>query len=302
MLESIKDDIKKTFEYGNMVNRILIINLAVFVVIILLKVFLQPFEGVYESILRNLQISADPVRTFLRPWTFISHMFLHVGVWHIAWNMILFYWFGKIVGDLLGDNKILAIYIYGGLFGGLIFMLSFNLLGMGAIGFAHGASAAVMAVIMVAALVAPDYNLRLLLIGDVKIKYVALAMIILDIAGTAGDYNTGGHFAHLGGVFFGWFYVYQLRAGNDMAIGFNRMLDKIQSLFSKKETAKEKSPLKVKYKAKDISSKARGNRRSDNNNVPFQERVDAILEKIKAHGYDNLTDEEKEFLFQASKK
>jgi len=287
-----------------MVNKLLIANLAVFVIMILFKVFMQPFEGVYDAILRNLQISSDPLKAIFKPWTFITHMFLHVGVWHIVWNMILLYWFGKIVGDLIGDNKILPIYIYGGLVGGLIFILYANLTGIGGLGFAHGASAAVMAMVMVAALVAPDYNMRLILLGDIKIKYIALAMIILDLAGTAGNVNTGGHFAHLGGVFFGWFFVYSLRAGNDLSIGFNNVIAKGKGLFEPKKEIAPKSPLKVKYKAKNFASNVRskGSRKSDNDNLPFQEKLDAILEKIKAKGYDNLSDEEKEFLFQASKK
>ena len=129
--------------------------LIVFVFIILLKVFMQPFDGIYDAILRNLQISSDPLTVLIKPWTLITHMFLHIGIWHIVWNMILLYWFGKIVGDLIGDNKVLPIYIYGGLFGALIFMLYFNLVGDGTVP-AHGASAAVMAIIMVAALIAPD--------------------------------------------------------------------------------------------------------------------------------------------------
>ena len=301
MLQSIKDDIKKTFQHGNMVNKLLIANFVVFVVVILLKVFLQPFGDVYDTILRNLQISSDPLRTIVRPWTFITHMFLHVGVWHIVWNMILLYWFGKIVGDLIGDSKILPIYIYGGLVGGIIFMLSFNLTETMPIGFAHGASAAVMAIIMVAALVAPDYNMRLIFLGDVKIKYIALAMIVLDLAGTAGDVNTGGHFAHLGGVFFGWFFVYSMRSGSDLSVGFNNFIDKIRGLFQNRQPAKPASPLKVKYKAKDLK-RSKGNRKTDEINIPHQEKLDSILEKIKASGYDNLSDEEKEFLFQASKK
>lgn len=302
MLESIKDDIKKTFLYGNMVNKIIIVNLAVFVVVLLLKVFLKPWSDIFDTIFNNLQISADPVRTFLRPWTFITHMFLHVGIWHMVFNLIWLYLFGKIAGDLLGDRRVLPVYIYGGLVGAAVFMIYYNLLGPSIPGFAHGASAAVMAVVIAAALTAPDFSIRLLFLGDIKIKYIALVMVILDLVGIANEVNTGGHFGHLGGVFFGWFYVMQLRSGNDMADGFNRTVEKIQSFFTnEKKVAKPKSPLKVKYKAKNIT-KANGNRRSDTNNVPHQERVDAILEKIKAKGYDNLTDEEKDFLFQASKK
>ncbi len=306
MLQSIKDDIKKTFQYGNMVNKLLIANLVVFVTMILLKVFMQPFDGVYETILRNLQISSDPLKVLIKPWTLVSHMFLHVGLWHIAWNLILLYWFGKIVGDLIGDNKILPIYIYGGLIGAIVMILYCNLTGV--VSYGHGASAAVMAIIMVAALVAPDYNMRLIFLGDVKLKYIALAMIIIDLAGTAGDINTGGHFAHLGGVFFGWIFVNSLRGGKDLSVGFNNLIAKGQSIFEPKKEVAPKSPLKVKYKSKDFArsntrnTTSKGSRKTDNVKLPFQEKLDAILEKIKAKGYDNLSDEEKEFLFQASKK
>lgn len=233
MLESIKDDIKKTFLYGNMVNKILIVNLAVFVIIILLKVFTKPFGDLFETIFNNLQISGDPVRTFLRPWTFLTHMFLHIGPWHLVFNMIWLYIFGKIAGDLLGDNRVLPIYIYGGLVGAVVYMIYFNLfVGGGIPGFAHGASAAVMAIVIAATLTAPDYSIRLLFLGNVKIKYVALVMIVLDLIGLANESNTGGHLGHFGGLFFGWLYVMQLRSGNDMALGFNRGVDKIQSFFS----------------------------------------------------------------------
>ena len=300
MIESIRDDIKKTFQYGNMVSKILIINIAVFVVVLLLNIFLKTAGTWYSTIINNLAISSEPMTFLFKPWTFISHMFLHEGFWHLIWNMLIFYWFGRITGDLIGDNKILPIYIYGGLVGALAFILSFKLLGLGGgIGIALGASAAVMAIVMVAAMVAPDYNMRLLLLGDVKIKYIALALILMDLVGTAGDVNTGGSVAHLGGMLYGAYFVYALRKGHDLSIGFNAWFDKLQSLFNRTPQPK-KSPLKVKYKSKDFG-RQKGSRAIDDG-VPFQEQLDRILEKIKEDGYEKLSDEEKEFLFQASKK
>ncbi|MEM9525236.1 MAG: rhomboid family intramembrane serine protease, partial [Bacteroidota bacterium] len=126
MLQSIWDDVRREFSFGNMINKIIIVNISVFLVISLMWVFLRIFNGwedsnLYDSIVRLLAVSHDWWHMLTRPWTLITHMFLHEGFWHILWNMLFLFWFGRIFGDLLGDERVLPLYITGGLAGFLAY-------------------------------------------------------------------------------------------------------------------------------------------------------------------------------------
>ncbi|MBK8350183.1 MAG: rhomboid family intramembrane serine protease [Saprospirales bacterium] len=57
-----------------------------------------------------------------KPWQLFTYMFLHEKFWHILWNMVALYWFGNIVGDLIGKSKVIPIYILGGLVGGFFIL------------------------------------------------------------------------------------------------------------------------------------------------------------------------------------
>ena len=292
MLRSIADDIRASFDYGNMVVKLIIINVGVYVITAILGAFFPSFYT--TSILPYLALPGDPMVLLYRPWTLITHMFLHEGLWHVLWNMLTFYWFGYIVGDLIGDRKILPIYIIGGLFGALAFLISFQLFaGIG--GMALGASAAIMAIVFAAVATAPDYSMNLILFGPVRIKYIGLVILFLDIIGTRSMVNSGGHIAHLGGALFGFLFVYLLRQGTDVADAFNRFIDFFK--FNTTKKPKKRSTLKVAHKASD--SQRATIQKKNSYNVPT--RVDEILDKIKQTGYDSLTDEEKDVLYQASK-
>lgn len=307
MFESILSDIKRAIRQGNNVTRIIMFNAAVFIIINLLYVF--TFHGnsgspsaFYMAIERGLSISAQPIEILKKPWTIITHMFLHKGMWHFVWNMLLFYWFARIFADFLGDKRMLPFYILGGIAGAVVFVLADMLLPTGTHGMATamGASAAVMAVIMATATLSPDYTMHLLLLGPVKIKYIALVILFLDIVGTAGMSNAGGHFAHLGGAMFGVLYVLALRKGTDLTQGLQNLLDKIPKIQFKS------SPKKKHAKSMKVVHRKKEGKKSDQtrppNDASFQEKLDLILDKIKEQGYDSLTDQEKDFLYQASKK
>ncbi|MBT8191361.1 MAG: rhomboid family intramembrane serine protease [Bacteroidia bacterium] len=295
MIDSIVQDIKRAMNSGTMITRIIMVNVGLFVLINLLKVFtMGAGPGVFISVKNILSLPSDPITLIKQPWSIITHMFLHIGFWHIFWNMLLFYWFGRIVGDFLGDKRILPIYILSGLFGGLVYILSDHFLGgTGGNAFALGASAAVMAMLWTAASLSPDYIMHLILIGPVKLKYIALAILFLDIIGTASMINSGGHFAHLGGALFGMLYVYMLRRGTDMTsiLSFNR-----------NENPKRRKTAKKHFKV--VYREEPGAKSDDSKNRPSEQQseLDRILDKINAQGYDKLTEEEKEFLYQASKK
>ena len=313
MLDSIWKDVKQQLSHGNMITRIIIVNVAVFVAINLLKIILRltnewQIPDLYTDILHFLCISADPWLILFRPWTLISNMFLHEGIIHILFNMLFLYWFGRIVGDLIGDRKILPLYLMGGLAGGFAFFLSANLIGYsgGAANFALGASAAVMAIVLAAGVLAPDYVIRLILLGDVRLKYIVAVLILFDLVSIGDNSNTGGHFAHLGGALFGWFFVTQLRNGNDLSEPVNRWLDQLGEMWDRLTDRVQGKPRKprVVYRntSKMKSRAAQPHAASDNESPVHQEKLDTILDKIKQSGYDSLSSEEKEFLFNASKK
>ena len=313
MLDSIWQDVKWRFQHGNMITQLIIANVAVFVVLNLLKVILFYGNGgvtpaIFTTIIEWLAVSSDWKEVLFHPWTPITSMFLHLGFWHILWNMLYLFWFGRITGDFLGNQRILPLYLLGGLAGALAFFVSYNLLSYGgpAAGIAYGASAAVMAIVVAAGVTSPDYTFNLLFLGQVKLKWIVAVIVFLDIIATAGFDNTGGHFAHLGGAVFGWFFVAQLRNGNDLARPVNNVLEKIGGFFGGL-TEKRRPKPKVIYKNPKADQRTRTSpKRKSGGAAPtdsdHQRKVDAILEKIKQQGYDGLTAEEKEYLYNASKK
>lgn len=316
MVSSIWEDVKRQYSLGNMVTRLVIINVAVFVAINLIWIALRVGYGwsdsgmqVYAAIREFFMLSSDWVHNLTHPWVFITSMFLHDGFWHILWNMLFLYWFGRIVGDFLGNHRVLPLYLLGGIVGGLAYFLSVNLLPYGgdATHYALGASGAVMAFVVAAGFISPDYYMRLLFLGDVKLKYIVAVLVFIDLVGMASNINTGGHFAHLGGAFFGWFFVFQLRQGTDWSIPVNNLLDRLRSFFDglsgrvkqgQGPTVSYRNPNRYKKK----SGAAKGSSASDDRSADHQEELDAILDKIKQSGYESLSEKEKEFLFNASKK
>lgn len=295
MLQSILEDVKREYRMGNMVTRLVIINVLVFVAINVLRLVLWlgnagKLHPLYLQIRRYLTLSSDAWFDLLHPWVFLTSIFLHEGFFHLLWNMLFLYWFGRIVGDLIGNHRILPIYLLGGLFAGGIFLLSSPFFAHGEV-YALGASGAVMAIVVASAMIAPDYRIHLILIGEVRLKYLVAALVFLDMISLAGNINTGGHFAHLGGAFFGYLFVVLLREGYDLSAGINQLIERIEGLFQRRRP----KPRLVYHKPGPAPS-----RRSPAGVHP-QKRLDAILEKIKHQGIQALSQEEKDFLENQSK-
>ncbi len=286
MFTSIKEDIRNTFSYGNMVNKIIIVNVGFYMVFALINAFAPSF---YASFADYFMLPSSFGQLIRQPWSLITHMFFHEGFRHLLWNMLLFYTFGNIFGDLVGDRKILPVYVAGGLIAALLYMLavtfasSFFFLGGG---YALGASASILAIVFAAVAISPDYSINLILIGPVRIKYIGLLILFFDIIGTRGMDNSGGHVMHLGGTMFGFLYVYLLSRGSDI-------LD-----FEWVGAAKRKKRSNVARSKKSMTvvSDNRQSRPDPTSNV------DSILEKIKKSGFDSLTENERNILENASKK
>lgn len=294
--QNIWEGIKNSFKEGSNLSRLIYINLAVFILVKIAAVVaflfgLAPSEG--NFVLNWLILPADTSVLLYRPWTVFTYMFLHEGFLHILFNMLYLYWFGKIFLSFLDQKKLLSVYLLGGLTGASIFVFAFNIFPVFAdrlaFSVALGASASVMAVVLATVTYSPNYIVNLAFIGQVKIKYIALVFILLDIIQLPQG-NAGGHLAHFGGAFYGWFFINQLQKGRDISLGFNQMMDIVFSWF----TSKKK--MKVTHKRKRTGDDKAYNKAKKQK----QESLNVILEKISKSGYDSLSKEEKEILFKSS--
>lgn len=296
---NIADEIRKAFKTGTSLTKLILINLAVFVMVKVIGLFLflfSPPQGMEDFLLNILALPADLSVLVKRPWTAISYMFLHTGLLHILFNMLWLYWFGRIFLEYLDQKKLLSVYLLGGLAGGAFYILCYNLFPAFAPVLPHsialGASAAVIAIVVAISFYAPDYKVRLMFLGLVKIQHIALVSIAIDLLSIQSG-NAGGHLAHLGGALFGFVYAMQIRKGKDMTAGFNRFMDKVFSFF------KPRKNLHVKYKR---PSKTETDLEFNSRKVGEQKEIDRILDKISKSGYGALTKEEKELLFKSSNK
>jgi membrane associated rhomboid family serine protease len=306
VFSSILNDIRYQFQSGNTITRLIIVNVAVYLAIMLFQLVLTlsggftPQHGVFGEVMNYLFLSDDLVWDALHPWTILTHMFTHVGFFHLLFNMMILYWFGRIAGDLLGDHRMLPLYIYSGLAGALIYLLTAPLIYSGGSNL-HGASAAIMSIVAAAGITAPDYQMRLLFLGDVRLKYIVAGLLAIYVIGIASMENVGGHMAHLGGAAFGFFYVHMLRQGHDMTRGFVRLI----AFFRKpvqipSRPIKRKVTMEVRHRA--THQKTNRQTTAERHYDGDQERLDSILDKIKQSGYQNLSEEDKKFLHDASQK
>ncbi|MEQ1744196.1 MAG: rhomboid family intramembrane serine protease [Saprospiraceae bacterium] len=309
LLRSIWDDLRYTFRTGSMVTLLIIVNFGIFVLVNIALLFLLVAKGADEgrfALQEGLEWLCMPasIRTLLyQLWSPLTHMFLHESFWHVVNNIAFLSIFGAVVSDLLGNRRVLPVYLLGGLAGGVAFMLSAQFVPyVGS--YALGASGAVMALGGAAMVMAPDYRVPLFLLGDVKVKYIVIVLLLFDLIGVANKYNSGGHLAHLGGFAMGCLFVYRLRDGQDLAEPVNRTLDYVSGWFSGRGSLTvSHSRGKVKKAAAGAPFTAtRGGQAPHDEAANQQQQLDDILSKIKAGGYESLTAEEKEFLYNASKR
>ncbi|MBC3541339.1 rhomboid family intramembrane serine protease [Rufibacter sediminis] len=305
-MTSIFDDIRSAFSKGNnALHQLIFINVVVFAALIILRTVmtLSGSGGTFAYLMTFLSMPSNLQLFALRFWTIITYFFTHLEFFHILFNMLNLYWFGMLIREYLGDKRLVNLYVLGGLAGGLIYLLSYNTipyLQLRAEGsFMMGASGSVIAVMVAAATLLPNYTFNLILIGPIRIKYIALVMVLLSISGATGG-NAGGNIAHLGGALLGFFYVRQLQGGSDWGRPLQAILGFFRGLFQRR------SPLKVAYKnpnrpytasAGSSMSSAVGTPGN-----PSQLEIDQILDKISVSGYESLTKEEKQKLFKASQK
>ena len=275
----------KAFRSGSPLYLFIAINILVFVGLSLLSLVTAlgftaiPLSGYLVS---WLQLPASISAWLYKPWTLATYMFTQQGLFHLLFNMLWLFWLGIIFLDFLKKRQFTFVYLAGGIVGGLLYLLAYNLIPVfRADAFRTvmiGSSASVSAVVFATAALLPDYTIRMLFFGNVRLKYLVVAFIVIDILAIAG-LNAGGSIAHIGGALFGFVYIKRLQNGQD----WSRILGREQSRRRKlrvvrNETPSHEEPL-----------------------VPNQEVIDRILDKISQSGYDSLTKAEKEALFKASK-
>jgi len=283
---SIIKDLKYRYNTGNIVEKLIYLNVALFICTLLISVLQGLYKGEMNFIMEWFSLDNDINTLFRKPWSILSYGFLHAGFLHILMNMIVLYFIGNLFLEYFTEKQLLNFYILGTLFGGIFFLFSQNYFPLfeGKSTVLVGASAGISAIFIGITTYMPNYQIKLRFIGFVKLWYLAAFWIGLDVLGLIGS-NAGGHFAHLGGALFGFIYV--SRASNK-EISF---LNNLWGMFSSKN-----KKMKTVYKS---STKRKNNVNNTNSN---QVKIDAILDKISKSGYDTLTKEEKDFLFKQGKK
>jgi membrane associated rhomboid family serine protease len=288
------DELKNNFKQGNNLIKLIYINVAIFVIVnfislvyfLFTKVSLDPLFGYF------INFPSSIIAFVYKPWTIVTYMFMHADIWHILFNLLWLYWFGQIFLIYLDQKKLLSVYLLGGICGALLYALAYNALpafnleryGSSLV----GASAAIMAVVFAIAAIVPNYTINIFIFGPVKLKYIAIFSIIIDMLSIQSG-NAGGHIAHLGGALFGYYFAVRYNKGKDITKGFTRFLDGIFSLF------KPRYKMKVGYK------KPVDDFEYNKTKVEMQKEMDRILDKIAKGGYNSLSKDEKDFLFRSSK-
>lgn len=296
-MASFNENISSKFSQYNTLQRLIVINIAVYLFINLLNVgfelFQYPNDYINSLFDKWLAVPSSLGKLILKPWTIITYEFMHYGIFHILFNMLWLYFMGRLFVEYLGSKKLLAVYLVGGIAGAALYILSYNIFPVFksavAVSYAVGASASVLAITAAIATLIPNYSVTLFIPGFiVKLKYIALFQFAVDLLSITGN-NAGGSIAHIGGAIFGFVFIKQIQRGTDLTLWMQKITDGIESIFSKRKTVRV------------VHRRTDGNDDFKKRKAQNQEVIDRILDKISKSGYGSLTAEEKEMLFNASK-
>ena len=267
------DNVNHRFKSGSIVAKYIYINVGVFILIQLIQILFRLFLKEAEF-LSYFEMSSNPVLLAHRPWTMIAYMFVHIDFLHIFFNMLWLYWFGKLFLQFYTGRQFSGIYLLGGIAGGALFLLAYNVFpyfqklpDIGLI----GASASVMAIVFAVSFYRKEYTIRLLFIGQIKLIYLAFVVLIIDILAITSE-NAGGHIAHIGGALSGIFFAFQYQRAKEN--------------YSQPETKRQRE-----------SDDAYLRRKQEESRI-----IDEILDKLKRSGYESLSSDEKKQLFNASRR
>ena len=282
------------FQQFNVAEKLIAFNVIFFVLPLLVNTFLFLFKIPIDSYTVWFELSSSFSELVFKPWTLISYSFLHSGFFHLFFNMYIFLFTSRLFLNLFKSNSLLNVYFLGVIFGGLLFLFSYNFFPAfeNSKPYMIGSSAGVMSLLIFMSTYSPNLEVRLI-IFNVKLLYIGIAFMMLDVIQIPYG-NAGGHIAHLGGALLGFIYANNLKNGVDIGLPFERIIFKLFNLFQFNKTK-----MNVAFKNK---SNKKFSGRNDNNSKTHQKKIDEILDKISSSGYESLSKKEKDFLFKAGNK
>ena len=286
---NILDDLKMQYKLGGIAHRLIYWNVACFLVSL---VFFYEFNAGSFYFPNWVALSTEPAGFGLKPWTFVTYSFFHDGFWHLLFNMMVLNFSSSLFLTFFTQKQLLGLYIFSAIFAGAAFVTGYYILNLSAS--IVGASAAIMGILVAVTTYQPLMNVRLLLIGNIKLWHITAVILILDLMQFRLD-NTGGHISHLAGAFFGFLFIQLLQKGIDLS----EIVTGVISFFTNLVNKSSVTPFKKVHKnyGKPADKKTSKIITKDK----AQQQIDEILDKISQSGYDSLTKEEKEFLFKTGK-
>ncbi len=292
------DDLLVRWKTGGILTRLIFVNIAVFLLLRIVAIVITLSGGNADTLwIQWFELPSNVAMLVHRPWTMLTYMFAQYGIFHLLFNILWLYWFGRFFLYINTPKQLFALYVYGGLGGAALYLAAFNTLPYFADydGLLIGSSASVLAIVVATAWRMPDFRIGLLFFGNVSLKWIAVVLVLFSLLNVSGE-NAGGNIAHIGGALTGAAYGYLLNSGTDITSGFNKLIDRIicywHGIMSPKQT--KTAPKFDKY---------RHNGNTGNGMTADEEAsMDIILDKIKKSGYASLTEAERRKLFNASSK
>lgn len=288
------DDLLVRWKTGGILTRLIFVNIAVFLLLRIVAIVITLGGGNADTLwIQWFELPSNVVMLLHRPWTLLTYMFAQYGIFHLLFNILWLYWFGRFFMYVNTPKQLFGLYIYGGLGGALLYLAAFNTLPYFADydGLLIGSSASVLAIVVATAWRMPDFRVGLLFFGNVSLKWIAVVIVMLSLLNVSGE-NAGGNIAHVGGALTGAAYGYLINSGTDITSGFNKLLDRIICYWRRILSSHR------------IKTKPKFRQYENENGMTADEEasMDIILDKIKKSGYASLTDAERRRLFNASSK
>ena len=297
----IIDDLKMEYRIGGMTQKLIYWNIGLFLPVILFsicKIFhvdVSAFDWSGNFYSGDwFSLSSDITDLAWKPWSIVLYAFLHSGFFHLLFNMLMLFFVGRLFTTFFTQKQLLGVYILSAIFSGLIYIVGYTFIPAfaGHVAGLTGASAAIMAILFAVTTYSPLYQVRLMLIGNVKLWHIALVLLVIDLINISIE-NPGGHLAHIAGAFFGFIYIKLLQNGTDLSKGVSVIINFFTDLFR----PKKKMPFKKVYR-----NTSPVQRTASIGTIDItQKRIDDILDKISKSGYDSLTKEERDFLSKVGK-
>ena len=285
-------DLLYKFKTLNIANKLIVINIMVFLLFFIAS-FL--FNTSSDVLMQWFVLPEQPIEILKQPWSLLTYSFLHGGFMHILFNMIWLNFFSKFVLNLFSEKRFLTVYLLGALYGGLLFIVGYNVFPVfvSTKGYLLGASASVSALMVFAATYSPNISFRFFMVA-VKLWQLAVGLFLLDLFRLGSGTNPGGMLSHIGGAVFGYVYAVQLAKGNDIGLWFEKIISGVVNLFK----TRKNTPFRKVHKTPKNTSKKKTTSVKDTRQI----EIDNILDKIGKSGYESLTKQEKDFLFKAGDK